>query len=90
MRIYFVLSGQSGRHVAGIAYLIKQTAVRFELNEENRGTIVMVTEDGYRDDQYGRAMIVECASGWGEALTLLKFYMEHNISYTSATDKAKL
>jgi len=26
-------------------------------------------------------MILECASGWGEALTLLKFYIEHGIVY---------
>jgi len=27
-------------------------------------------------------MILECACGWGEALALLKFYLEHNLTYT--------
>ena len=67
----------------------RQTSVRFELADNDGGTVVVLAEDGYRDDRDGRAMIVECASGWGEALTLLKFYMEHNIIYTSATDKGK-
>ena len=30
----------------------------------------------------GRDMILECASGWGEAATLLKFYIEHGVVYT--------
>ena len=24
---------------------------------------------------------MECAAGWGEALTLLKFYLEHGVTY---------
>ena len=27
-------------------------------------------------------MMLECAAGWGEALTLLKFYVEHGVVYT--------
>jgi hypothetical protein len=27
-------------------------------------------------------MMLECASGWGEALTLLKFYIEKGLVYT--------
>ncbi len=27
-------------------------------------------------------MTLECVGGWGEALTLLKFYIEHGIAYT--------
>lgn len=59
----------------------KETTVRFELSAERGGTVVTLTEDGYRDTPDGRAIILECASGWGEALTLLKFYIEHGIVY---------
>jgi len=60
------------------------TTVRFELSEKEGGTVVTLTEDGYRDTSDGRAMILECASGWGEALTLLKFYIEHGITYSTS------
>lgn len=28
-------------------------------------------------------MALECAAGWGEAITLLKFYLEHGLIYTT-------
>jgi len=59
----------------------KATTVRFELTPHEQGTVVTLTEDGYRDTPEDRAMIMECASGWGEAITLLKFYIEHGIVY---------
>lgn len=59
-----------------------RTTVTFSLTEEFGGTVVTITEDGYSDSDRDREMILECASGWGEALTLLKFYLEHGIIYT--------
>jgi uncharacterized protein YndB with AHSA1/START domain len=53
--------------------------VDFEPNEE--GTVVRIRERGYRDTPAGKAGFASCASGWGEALTLLKFYVEHGIRY---------
>ena len=66
----------------------KETTIRIELSATEGGTVVTLTEDGYKNTPEGRAMMVECASGWGEALTLLKFFMEHGIVYNSAV-KAK-
>ena len=60
----------------------KETTVRFELEEKHGGTVMTITEDGHKDTPNGRAMILDCASGWGEAATLLKFYIEHDIVYT--------
>lgn len=60
----------------------RKTAVRFDLTAAHGGTIITLTEDGYPNDAQGRAMILECACGWGEALTLLKFHIEHGIIYT--------
>ena len=52
---------------------------RFEAVEE--GTVIRLREYGYEDTPSGRRGILECAAGWGEALTLLKFYVEHGITY---------
>lgn len=60
------------------------TVITFEIKLHSDGTVVSVTEDGYPNTPDGRAMILECASGWGEALTLLKFYLEHGLTYDQA------
>ncbi len=67
----------------------KETTVRFELAEGKKGTIITTTEEGYRDTPEDRAMIMECASGWGEAVTLLKFYIEHGLVYDSAINRSE-
>jgi len=59
-----------------------ETTIRFELEAKHGGTVMTITEDGYKNTPEGRAMILECASGWGEAATLLKFYIEHGVIYT--------
>lgn len=59
----------------------KETAASFELTSEHGGTVVTLTERGYKDNPESRAMMLECASGWGEALTLLKFYIEEGLVY---------
>lgn len=58
------------------------TLVEFKLEEKYGGTVVELTESGYPDTAKARDMILECASGWGEALTLLKFYVEHGMVYS--------
>lgn len=58
------------------------TIVRFEIETGHGGTVVRLSEEGYPDTPEGRDMILECAAGWGEALTLLKFYIESGIVYT--------
>ena len=60
----------------------KETTISFELEAKHGGTVLTCTEDGYENTPEGRAMILECASGWGEACTLLKFYLEHGVTYT--------
>jgi uncharacterized protein YndB with AHSA1/START domain len=62
----------------------KGTVVRIELEGTDTGTVLTLTESGYRDDADSRAMMLECASGWGEAITLLKFFIEHGITYSDA------
>lgn len=59
----------------------KETTITFLLEPVEGGTVVTCTEEGYYNTPEGRAMMLECASGWGEALTLLKFYLEHGVTY---------
>ena len=65
-------------HPAGPDYA---TTVHFTFEEEERGTIVIVQESGFHDDPKGRKAMMGCATGWGEALTMVKFYLEHGIKY---------
>lgn len=58
------------------------TTVEFELQPgEANTTILRLRESGYQDTPSGRAAMLDCAAGWGEALTLLKFYLEHGLTY---------
>lgn len=55
------------------------TEVRFQLESREDGTVVTLTEEGYAPDEVAQAL--ECAAGWGEALTLMKFFLEHRLTY---------
>jgi len=57
------------------------TTVEFDLEPLGPGTVVTVTESGHTTSPKDLEALVECASGWGEALTLLKVYLEHGITY---------
>jgi uncharacterized protein YndB with AHSA1/START domain len=56
------------------------TTVEMDFKESPEGTIVSVKEHGYQDTEEGHIRCLDCATGWGQALTLLKFYVEHGIS----------
>ncbi len=57
------------------------TTVKVDFKAESGYTIVRLREVGFRDTPSGRAAFANCATGWGEALTLLKFYVEHGLRY---------
>jgi uncharacterized protein YndB with AHSA1/START domain len=57
------------------------TTIETKFETVDEGTIIRLREFGYEDTPSGRRGILECAAGWGEALTLLKFYVEHGIVY---------
>lgn len=55
-----------------------------ELEVEERGnhTVVRVTDTGTDPDApHGEVIPLAVAAGWGEALTLLKMYVEHGLRY---------
>ena len=57
------------------------TTVTFDLEILGKGTLVKLVEHGYRANKEDLVALIECSVGWGEALTLLKFYLEHGITY---------
>ncbi len=57
------------------------TTIEMDFEEVEEGTVVRLREHGYQDTPSGRAAMLECAAGWGEALTLMKYYVEHGVTY---------
>ncbi|WP_366163746.1 SRPBCC domain-containing protein [Bacillus infantis] len=53
------------------------TTVSFTLEPADKGTLVRVQETGYTSSCKDLQACVNCAAGWGEALVLLKLYVEH-------------
>jgi uncharacterized protein YndB with AHSA1/START domain len=57
------------------------TTIEMDFEAVEEGTVIRLREFGYHDTPSGRAALMECAAGWGEALTLLKYWVEHGIRY---------
>jgi hypothetical protein len=54
-----------------------------EIKPKYDGSILTLEEHGYRETVDGREYMIECAAHWGELLTLIKFYVEYDITYRS-------
>ncbi len=54
----------------------KESTVQIDLEERDGGTLVRLREHGFRELRSA----IGNASGWGEALTLWKFWVEHGIA----------
>jgi uncharacterized protein YndB with AHSA1/START domain len=57
------------------------TTISFHLTELGKGTLVSLVESGYTQSEKDLKAFADCAVGWGEALTLLKYFLEHGITY---------
>ena len=57
------------------------TTIEIDFKEHEEGTLLELRESGYEDSEEGHKRFEDCATGWGQALTLLKFYCEHGIVY---------
>lgn len=57
------------------------TTISFDIQPLGEGSIVHVQESGHTNSRRDLEALVECASGWGEALALLKMYLEHGVTY---------
>jgi uncharacterized protein YndB with AHSA1/START domain len=57
------------------------TTVEVDFTQMATGTTVRLWEYGYLDPPTSRSCRLDCAAVWGEALTLLKVYIEHGVRY---------
>ena len=57
------------------------STVTITLEAVDGGTKVELTDSGYPDTPAGRHALMDCSCGWGEALTLVKFFVEHGVTY---------
>ncbi len=55
--------------------------VTMTFTPQEDGTKVELVDSGYPDSPAGRRALMDCACGWGEALTLAKVFVEHGIIY---------
>lgn len=59
-----------------------RTTVSLEIEPCGEGATVTVHEEGYTASRQQVEACLDCACGWGEALTLLKFFIEQGATYT--------
>jgi uncharacterized protein YndB with AHSA1/START domain len=59
----------------------QSSTVTINLEPYRDGTMVTLNESGYTNSEKDLSACIECAAGWGEALTLLKVYLEYGIIY---------
>ncbi len=57
------------------------TTVELTIEPHEEGVKLSVTDGRYPDSSAGQKALLLCASGWGEALTLVKFHLEHGVVY---------
>jgi uncharacterized protein YndB with AHSA1/START domain len=59
----------------------RKTTVSFKLEPYKEGTLIILEEAGYSNSEKDLNACIGCAVGWGEAMMLLKIYIEHGIVY---------
>jgi uncharacterized protein YndB with AHSA1/START domain len=57
------------------------TLVTFTLQPLGTGTVIKVTDADHAPTADDLRICLGCAAGWGEALALLKFYLEYGVVY---------
>jgi uncharacterized protein YndB with AHSA1/START domain len=57
------------------------TTVEIDFAPVNQGTAVHLVEYGYEDSPAGTQDFLNRVSGWAQVLTLMKFYVEHGVTY---------
>lgn len=62
-----------------------RTVVSFALEPYKNGTLLAFEETGFSTSEADMQALVLHAVHWGEALNLLKVFLEHNIVYTQET-----
>ena len=55
------------------------TTVTITIEASEEGSIVRLVEGDYEEGEVGNQDMLNRASGWGQALTLMKFWVEHGV-----------
>ena len=58
-----------------------QPDVAIDFEPVPEGTLIRLRESGYQATPSGLRAMLNCSAGWGEALTLWKFFIEHGLRY---------
>ena len=58
-----------------------RTTVEIDFEPHAEGTLVRLVESGYPDGPVGLQDLMNRHAGWAQALTLMKFYVEHGVRY---------
>jgi uncharacterized protein YndB with AHSA1/START domain len=59
----------------------QRATAEFTIEAVEGGCVLRLREYGYDDTANGHAALADEASGWGEAMTLIKFMAEHGLHY---------
>lgn len=59
----------------------QRATAEFTIDPVEGGCVLRLREHGYDDSRNGHSALVSEASGWGEAMTLIKFMAEHGLRY---------
>ena len=59
----------------------RPTTVEMRFEARGTGTVMRLREYGFSAGERGRTALAREASGWGEAMTLAKFRIEHGVRY---------
>ena len=57
------------------------TTVDITIEPAKGGSVVRVRQHGYDASRAGRDLLASCSAGWGRAMTMLKYFLEHGIIY---------
>jgi len=57
------------------------TTVEFDFEDRDGGTLLRLREHGFAPTAKGRKSFEGNSLGWGEVSILIKFYIEHGVSY---------
>jgi uncharacterized protein YndB with AHSA1/START domain len=57
------------------------TTVVIDFEPHPDGAVVRLVEGLYEDGDVGKQDMLDRASGWAQALTLMKFWVEHGVAY---------
>jgi uncharacterized protein YndB with AHSA1/START domain len=57
------------------------STVEIDFKPVTEGTVVRLIEHGYHDTPEGLQDFINRTTGWAEALTMMKFFVEHRVTY---------